>query len=188
MKTEKIETDRLILRPATQLQLQADISASGKLSRLLGAKVPGNWPPEIMRDALPVYFEFQEKHPESFGWLMWYCLFKHPHDNQPVAAGSVGFKGRPSADGTIEVGYSMLPQFWGKGIATEAVARLIKWAFQHPEVERVVAETRPANQASRRVLEKLNFSRTNEPANEPGHIRLVLEWIDFAKSDHYELA
>jgi RimJ/RimL family protein N-acetyltransferase len=185
MKTESIESHRLILVPATLPQMQADLSVSGKLGQLLRAEVPDNWPPEILRAALPVFFEYQEKHPESFGWLMWYCLLKNSVSGS-VLVGSIGFKGRPSADGTVEVGYSVLPQFWGKGLATEAGARLIKWAFQHQEVERVIAETRPENIASRHVLEKLNFYLSDEPANEDGHLRYILAWIDFAKSNYSE--
>lgn len=184
MKIERIETERLILIPATLQQIQADLTRSDQFSQLLQADVPANWPPEILRDALPVFFEYQEKHPESFGWLMWYCVLKN-HPAGPLLVADIGFKGRPAADGTIEMGYSVLPQFWGQGIATEAGARLIRWAFRQQEVERIIAETLPENIGSRRVLEKLNFYLSDEPPNEEGHLRYVLAWIDFAKSDYY---
>ncbi|MGH7701955.1 MAG: GNAT family N-acetyltransferase, partial [Gemmatimonadales bacterium] len=45
----------------------------------------------------------------------------------------------------------------GAGYASEAVAALSRWAFSHPEVSRVIAETYPELGASRRVLERNEF-------------------------------
>jgi len=71
---------------------------------------------------------------------------------------SGGFKGSPQPDGTVELGYSVLPQYRGRGYATEAVAALLLWAFSHNEVARVIAETALENRSSVRVLEKLGFA------------------------------
>ena len=89
---------------------------------------------------------------------------------------SGGFKGPPQ-DGTVEIGYSVLPQFQGRGYATEMVRALIDWAFAQPGVLRIVAETTENNVASMRLLHRLGFAHT-EPAVEPGHIRLVLDGHD----------
>ncbi|MER3514457.1 MAG: hypothetical protein C4310_08775 [Chloroflexota bacterium] len=58
----------------------------------------------------------------------------------PVLVGSGGFKGPPHA-GAVEIGYSVLPQYQGKGYATEMVAGLVRRALKHAEVDRIVAET-----------------------------------------------
>jgi RimJ/RimL family protein N-acetyltransferase len=42
---------------------------------------------------------------------------------------------------------------------TETVKAMCEWAFSQPEVEAVIAETDPDNQASHRVLEKCGMSR-----------------------------
>ena len=47
---------------------------------------------------------------------------------------------------------------WGRGYATELGSALIAYAFDELEVPRVVAQVEPANQASRRVLDKLGMT------------------------------
>jgi RimJ/RimL family protein N-acetyltransferase len=58
----------------------------------------------------------------------------------------------------VEIGYVIAPAFWGKGIATEAVKALIDTVFRLTKAERVVANSRVINPASRRVLEKCGLS------------------------------
>jgi RimJ/RimL family protein N-acetyltransferase len=56
------------------------------------------------------------------------------------------------------VGYSMLPEFRGRGAATRAVRLVSAWAFEIG-VRRLVAGTAPDNVASQRVLAKAGFTR-----------------------------
>ncbi len=63
----------------------------------------------------------------------------------------------PESD-DVEIGYRLARRSWGKGIATEAVAALIGYAFRSLGLPRVVAVVYPENVASRRVLEKLGFA------------------------------
>lgn len=57
-------------------------------------------------------------------------------------------------DGEIEVGYMLKRSAWGRGYATEAARRLLRFAFEETPLEDVVATTHPEHRASRRVLEK----------------------------------
>jgi RimJ/RimL family protein N-acetyltransferase len=56
-----------------------------------------------------------------------------------------------------EVGWAVDPAWWGRGIATEAGAACIAWAFGDLGLSRVVSITTEANLASRRVMAKLGF-------------------------------
>lgn len=56
-----------------------------------------------------------------------------------------------------EVGYSICPQFWNRGYATEAITALIHHAFTSYGLHRISAATDPRNTSSRRVLEKAGF-------------------------------
>jgi RimJ/RimL family protein N-acetyltransferase len=62
----------------------------------------------------------------------------------------------------VEIGYIVAPSHWGRGIATEAVKALIDTVFRVAAAERIVANSRVINPASRRVLEKcgLNYIDT----------------------------
>ncbi len=51
----------------------------------------------------------------------------------------------------IEIGYHLLPRFWGRGYATEAARGARDWAFQHLDCERVISLVRPVNVPSQRV-------------------------------------
>ncbi len=57
-------------------------------------------------------------------------------------------------DCEIEIGYILKRSAWGKGYATEATNRLLKFAFEETPIEELVATIDPENTASQRVLEK----------------------------------
>ena len=56
-----------------------------------------------------------------------------------------------------EVGWAFDPDWWGRGLATEAGAASVGWAFRELALPRVVSIAHPENVASRRVMEKLGF-------------------------------
>jgi ribosomal-protein-alanine N-acetyltransferase len=55
---------------------------------------------------------------------------------------------------SAEIGYWLGAAYWGRGIATEAVALVTEWAFLAHGLLRIFAQPFAANLASRRVLEK----------------------------------
>ncbi len=56
-------------------------------------------------------------------------------------------------------GYSLHPDFRGRGFVTRALELLVEWAFTHTSLRRIVAGTAPENTASHRVLERAGFVR-----------------------------
>ncbi|MEU1688568.1 GNAT family N-acetyltransferase [Micromonospora sp. NPDC005707] len=60
--------------------------------------------------------------------------------------------------GQAMLGYSLLPEARGRGLATRAVGLVAGWAFD-AGLARLWAGTRPENIASQRVLEKAGFGR-----------------------------
>jgi RimJ/RimL family protein N-acetyltransferase len=67
----------------------------------------------------------------------------------------------PSGD-DIELAYRLMRRAWGGGIASEAAAALVDYAFGTLGLPRLVAVTYPENRASQRVLDKLRFMRQGE--------------------------
>ncbi len=57
----------------------------------------------------------------------------------------------------IEVGYSLFPAYWGRGLATEAASACLLHAEHALGATSVVAVTRPENVGSQRVLEKIGM-------------------------------
>ena len=80
--------------------------------------------------------------------------------------GDLCFKGLRE-NGIAEIGYGILEAFQGQGYATEAVRAACRWAFLHPDVRSLEAETDAGNAASQIVLEKCGF-RSNGTFGEEG--------------------
>ena len=75
--------------------------------------------------------------------------------------GDVGFHGPPAADGSVEIGYAVVPAWRGRGVARAAVRLLLKQAWTLGIAE-VWAETDPGNVASRQVLLRCGFTALGE--------------------------
>ena len=58
---------------------------------------------------------------------------------------------------TAELGYYIAEEYWGNGIATEAVRQLCDYIFSHTDIIRIYAEPFSYNIGSCRVLEKAGF-------------------------------
>ncbi len=167
-----IPTKRLNLVIARPAIARADLAGPMALAEELGVGVPASWPPELYDDDARAFALARlESAPEEIGWWHFYVVECEP---MPTLAGIVGYKGPPDAEGTVEVGYSILPERRGRGLAEEAVQALIDRAFERPDVKRVVAETLPGLAPSIRVLEKLGFEPTGA-GSEAGVLRFVLE-------------
>jgi RimJ/RimL family protein N-acetyltransferase len=90
-------------------------------------------------------------------------------------------------DGEIEIGYILKRSAWGKGYATEATDRLLKFAFEETPLEELVATTDPENTASQRVLEKCGLlyegMRRAYAAECPGFRITRQQWLETSQRD-----
>jgi len=57
----------------------------------------------------------------------------------------------------IELGYWLIPSFWGQGYASEIARGWVDWARNHLEWERVLGVTQPLNVRSQKVLRRVGF-------------------------------
>lgn len=164
---------RLTLVAANDELLGYDLEGRESLAQALEATVPENWPPELYDRNAMVFSKSQLEDPTLQGWSFWYLVLTESNE----LIGLCGFKGRPDAYGSVEIGYSVLKQFRGCGLATEAAMRLIAWAFSHQEVREVSAETLPHLKSSIRVLEKNGMALTGR-GSEQGVIRYAVSRPD----------
>lgn len=168
-----LESRRLTLVAATAGLVNADLEGQDTLADHLSAVVPENWPPDLY-ERPPMMLALQQlmDDPRLVGWSFWYLLSRT--DQPPELIGLCGFKGRADPEGSVEISYSILNQFQARGYATEAVNRLLVWAFSHQHVEEVSAETLPHLRKSIRILEKNGFSLTGA-GSEQGVIRYAVK-------------
>lgn len=63
-----------------------------------------------------------------------------------------------------EIGYELSPEYWQKGIMSEAISEMIRFSFDPMNLHTIEANLDPANIASIRLLEKAGFKKE-------GHIK-----------------
>lgn len=162
----RIATPRLILLSADHALLRADALGHDALAVAAGAIVPANWPPEHHdQGVIEWVLQALDREAPVDPWHFYYLLLRAPL----TFIGTCGMKGAPDARGCVEVGYSVLAQFQGRGFATEAVLELIRAAFAAGAAE-VAAQTYPSLLPSLRVMQKCGMAPTGA-GSEPGTIR-----------------
>ncbi|MCR4643814.1 MAG: GNAT family N-acetyltransferase [Oscillospiraceae bacterium] len=133
-----IETERLIIYAASQDIMEQFIEEQNV---------------DVLKAAYTEMLNGCLDHPDQWDWYaIWMIELK-----AGTHIGELCFKGL-SADGIAEIGYGISEAYQNNGYATEAVKAVLDWAFAHPEVAAVEAETDPENAASKRVLEKCGFA------------------------------
>ncbi|HEY0718238.1 MAG TPA: GNAT family N-acetyltransferase [Streptosporangiaceae bacterium] len=71
--------------------------------------------------------------------------------------GDIGFHGPPDEAGTVEIGYSLVEQYRGRGLASESAVALCGLAWSRAEVSRIIARTDEGNAPSAGVLRHAGF-------------------------------
>ena len=149
----KLATPRLELIGATAEVARAAVSDRVALAQILSARVPESWPHELVAGSLEGFARRIEADPALEGWLPWYWVTREGR----TLIGNGGFGAVPAEDGSGKIGYALVAEHEGRGFATEAVAAILEWAFSHPGLTRVVADTYPELGRSIRVLHKNGF-------------------------------
>ena len=166
--TNDLVTSRLRLVAATRALISAELEDVKRLGELLGAVVPFDWPPEHHdADTLRFWLEAIAQ-AGAAGWWLRYVLSRDTA--RPELVGTVSYKGPPT-EGTVEIGYSVVPSWQRRGVATEASRALIESARERGATT-VIAHTLPHLEPSIGVLRKLGFAEAESP--EPGVLAFAL--------------
>lgn len=94
--------------------------------------------------------QYRQGIPSSFG----VC---HRADGRMI--GTMGFTGWVEEDRMAEIGYSFSRAYWGQGIATEALDRMLQYCFDTLNLHRVEGQHDASNPASGRVMEKAGMKK-----------------------------
>jgi ribosomal-protein-alanine N-acetyltransferase len=146
----RIETERLVLIPCPLSVADALVADRGEAERLLGVQLPTDWPDAELAEFLPLYADDLRENPDALGYGVWLLV----EQTSRTIVGSSGFRGRPNAEGELEVGYGVHPNYRNRGYATEAVQALLAWGLAQSGVTRIAAHCDPSNTASLRVARK----------------------------------
>jgi ribosomal-protein-alanine N-acetyltransferase len=109
-----------------------------------------------------------------------YAVFYKPNNK---LIGFCGFKYLPELKMT-DLGYRFLPEYWGKGIATESSKKVLEFGFSTLNIKTVFGTVVPENVASSAILRKLGF-KYREMKPYPGDKELGdLEWYYLSEEEY----
>lgn len=159
-----IRTPRLELPAAAPRLIRAALQGSIALAAALDAHVPDSWPHQCM-DAAALRFFLARLSPDAAvaPWWLRFVL-RRGLAGKRILVGSGGYKGPPTPDGALELGYGIVEGERGLGFATEMTQGLVAEGFALAGVNRIVAHTLPDGAASIRVLVKNGFARSADAA------------------------
>ncbi len=163
-----ILTGRLALIALTPEIIRAEQSSGPRFAELVRCTIPANWPPEHWD---PHVFDFLlalfDRDPEALGWTRFVAIRK-PDGTRTLAGTVGGFAREDPAE--CEIGYSILQQFEGLGLITEAAQAFIQRIRATGRFSSIIAHTYPWLGGSIRVMEKCGLTYDG-PGQEQGTIR-----------------
>ncbi len=87
---------------------------------------------------------------ESQYWFIRLCV-------EDKIVGSIGVHSMDLVRKTVEIGYGLSPDYWGRGIFSMTAYLIIEYIFTTLKLHRIVARTASENYQSIRGLKKLGF-------------------------------
>jgi RimJ/RimL family protein N-acetyltransferase len=153
---ERIETPRLVCERLRMEHLQ-EVARLLRDPRVAATGWPGEEPPtehEVIASVAD-----KERHWKRYGFGMW--LLRDRKSGEMVGRGGLQWTNYVKDLDEVEAGWSIVPERWGEGLATELARASIDVAFG-PLLGKIVAFTLPDNLASRRVMEKTGFRYDRE--------------------------
>lgn len=79
------------------------------------------------------------------------------HREAQQLIGTAGIKRIDHQHKRAEISYELIPGWWNRGIMTEVLTKICSYAMNELELHSLEANIDPRHNASRRVLEKLDF-------------------------------
>lgn len=157
---DRIETERLVFRPykIEDLDSVVEIMGNWEVTKWLSTNVPFPYSREDGEDFIAeAIAQFND------GSSIRYAVA------DKATGRHVGGIRIFSVTAETEVGYSMHPDFWGKGLGTELLKAAIGAGFDTGIITCFIAQTAEKNIGSRRILEKVGFKHAGTPP--PEHAR-----------------
>ena len=146
--TEGPETARLIHRAMVPGDAEAFYALNSHPDVMRYTGEPPIASLEDARAAIEHYPDFR-----TVGYGRWGCVLKGTGE-------LIGFCGLKYLDDLdeVDVGFRLLPEYWGRGLATEACRASLAFGFETIGLASVIALVLPENGASVRVLEKCGMT------------------------------
>ncbi|MGI4856646.1 MAG: GNAT family N-acetyltransferase [Janthinobacterium lividum] len=110
-----------------------------------------NWNLHSENDLSPIFDELDSELPSSIRRLA------IVNDLGGELIGTIGFHTISDVNHTAEIAYDLMPEYWGRGIATTVCSAATEWAYAALGLIRVQAVVLETNASSARVLQKCRY-------------------------------
>jgi len=156
----RLVTERLELIPMSLEALESLVAGAYDVAgNLIGVVIPKGWPYDAEAIAgLSWHLRAVQADAAEIPWRIRLIVLR----TERRVIGSINLKGPPDDSGTVEIGWGVVEEYRGKGIATEATGAVIKWTMECAKVRRVIATIPENNQASQGVARRVGMSSTSE--------------------------
>jgi RimJ/RimL family protein N-acetyltransferase len=150
-----IETNRLIIREflADDAEGIFELNSNADVMKYTGA-------PLMQNIAQATDFIANYKEYDLYGYGSWACIEKATAN----FIGAFGLRYLPQKS-TTGMGGLFLPQFWGKGYATEVAQACINYGFEKLGLDEIIALAAEDNKASVTVMKRLGMEPFEEINN-----------------------
>ena len=98
-----------------------------------------------------IYLEQNLEHWEDYGFGMW--ILRDAATGAVIGRAILRHLNVEGID-EVEIGYGFVPEYWGRGLATEIARACVRIGHDHCGLASIVAITTPLNLASQRVMLK----------------------------------
>lgn len=144
-----LETERLLLRRMNENDLPAffKMRSDDRVMKYIGRPKPNS-----VEDLRPLFDQLSAAIDENRD-ISWAIEMK----GKPGMIGQIGFYRTDHDNHRGEIGYSLQYDYFGKGIAGEAVTAVLDYGFNTMNFHSVKGDIAPENAASARVLERAGF-------------------------------
>ena len=146
-----VETERLLLRKLdiSDCKMLFELRSNPQVMKYLDAAKPQN------EAVLELFCENIAKSWAEKNGIYWII----EHKAEAKAVGNFSFWRIDHPHCRAEIGYAMLPEYWGQGIMSEVLDTLLPFGFSKMQLHSVEANVNPDNQLSNRLLLKHGFQK-----------------------------
>lgn len=163
-----ITSDRLDLITLSPDVLQSSLSNdAASVEQVLGIYVPAEWFEKS--DLIELRLQQIAKDPDYLPWSLRAMSLRA----ESKMVGYIGFHTKPGqpylkpyASNGVEYGFTVFPAYRRKGYAREACSTVMRWAYDHYNVEEFILSISPGNIPSLRLAKSLGFEKVGSHIDE----------------------
>jgi ribosomal-protein-alanine N-acetyltransferase len=149
-----LETDRLILR-GMQVSDAEDMYAYARRPSVTQYLT---WNPHTDLAETREYLTYVGQRYRTGDFYDWAVVDKESGRGEGRMIGTCGFTSFNCPHDSAEIGYVLNPDYQGRGLATEAVRRVLEFGFVDLGLHRIEAHFMEGNDASRRLMERVGMT------------------------------